>query len=134
MARLRRCTQPQGDCPSTPVRGAPAWTPPAELAQSRQALEMVGARPYSPPPVAPWAEPAPRPRRRLRAVVGLHRAVVDERPAAADVDDEAGVAVAGAGSGGAFHARTLPLGRLAVAPALPSDMDNRGATCRAVLL
>jgi len=67
-------------------------------------------------------------------MVGLHRAVVDERPAAADVDDEAGVAVAGAGSGGAFHARTLPLGRLAVAPALPSDMDNRGATCRAVLL
>jgi len=75
-----------------------AWTPPAELPEPRQPLKVVGARPHPPPAVAPRTEPAPRPRRRFGAVVGLHRAVIDHRPAVADVHDEAGVTVAGAGN------------------------------------
>ena len=54
---------------------------------------------HPPPGVAPGAERPAHPVRPLRAVVGLHRAVIDHGPALHRFDDEAGVTVAGEGIG-----------------------------------
>jgi len=65
---------------------------------------MVATTPETPPSVAGGGVPPPRPVGRFGAVVGLHRAVVHGRPALPDLDDEARVAVTGAGDSGRLHA------------------------------
>ena len=70
---------------------------PPELFDSRKAVQVVRAAPHSPPPVASGAEPPAQPVRALEAMVSLHRAVVDQRPAPHVLGDEARVTVAGLG-------------------------------------
>ena len=73
---------------------------PPELPQSCQAGEVIATAPDSPPSVACRGAPTPRPVRWLGAVIGLERAVVDERPALLDLDDQARVTVTRAGHHG----------------------------------
>ena len=56
---------------------------------------MVPTAPNPPPSIASRVAPPARPVRWFGAVIGLHRAVVDERPAPPDLDDEARMAVTG---------------------------------------
>ena len=39
-----------------------------ELSNPGQALEVLGTRPHPEPPIAPWREPSPGPRRLVLAV------------------------------------------------------------------
>ena len=86
------------------VEGGPRFSPPPELPQSCQAGEVVATAPDPPQSVAGGGAPAPRPVRRFGAVTGLERAVVDERPAFLNLDDQARVTVTRAGHHGRITA------------------------------
>ena len=73
-----------------------------ELPEPRQSVQMVRTGPHPPPLIATGREPAPGPRRRLRAVCGLPLAVVDHSPTLSNLGHE-GVGVGVAGLGHSVH-------------------------------
>ena len=88
-------TWPRGEGDGA-VRSGLSFRPP-KLPKPRQPVQVVRTGPHPPPPVPLRREPAARPVRPLRAMVRLHRAVVDHGPAPHRLDDEARVTVAGLG-------------------------------------
>lgn len=97
--------------------------PASELAQPRQSLEMVWARPNAPPPVALRREPSSGPARPLDAVGRLQVVVVHHPPAPTGLGHEAGAVVAGAERHAAIVA-LCPTGRPCLGGAAGATADG----------
>ena len=91
-SRYRECHDGQVQVAARSLAGR-ELCPAGELPQTCQSVEMVQTGPDPPPAFARRAEPSPGPRGDFEAVIGLQRAVVDERPATHRFCNEAGVAV-----------------------------------------